>query len=116
LRPLLRAQFGLRFFKSPLFLPLLLFTEKATAKTSAAAFRYEPVRRETFMPDMKVSRGYCNECGRNVMALAEVPNNLSWLVASLLTAGVGFIFWAIESFKPIVWRCSQCGTEQYREK
>ena len=66
------------------------------------------------MPDMKVSRGYCNECSRNVLVLAEVPNNLSWLVASLLSAGVGFIFWAIESFKPIVWRCSQCGTEQYR--
>ena len=71
---------------------------------------------DTTMPDIKISRGYCNECSQNVMALAEVPNNLSWLVASLVTGGVGLIFWAIESFEPIVWRCSQCGTEQFRER
>ena len=62
------------------------------------------------MPDIRLSRGHCNDCERSVLAVAEVPKHSVWALISIVTAGIGMIAWIIVSMRPISWRCAHCGS------
>ena len=68
------------------------------------------------MPDIRLAKGYCNECGRHVLAVREAPNHPLWFLISVVTLGFGLILWLFTSMKPAVWRCARCGTEQNRNE
>ena len=64
------------------------------------------------MPDIQLSKGYCNDCESSVLAVREAPNHALWLLISIVSLGIGIIGWIIVGLRPVVWRCAQCGTEQ----
>lgn len=58
---------------------------------------------------MPVGRGYCPECGRNVLGQRNEPSHLVHLLLSLVTVGVWLPVWFVVSVFPGGWICSICG-------
>jgi len=60
---------------------------------------------------MKTSQRHCEQCGCLRLAVAPAPNHAFWLLLTLVTAGIGAIFWLIAALPaPRQWRCSTCGS------
>jgi len=57
---------------------------------------------------MQTKRGYCKECGRNVLLQKEQCNHILHLLLSLLTYGVWVLVWINVACR-CKWRCPHCG-------
>ena len=63
------------------------------------------------MGEKKTGR-FCNNCGKNVLAIGKTPNHILHLILSIITGGLWLIVWIILVLMKIGgYRCSQCGHE-----
>ncbi|NCF32781.1 MAG: hypothetical protein GWP50_04340 [Proteobacteria bacterium] len=67
------------------------------------------------MSDTKFSSGFCKDCNKEVLLVAEAPSHPVWFLIGVTTFIVFFIWWYLSSQERL-WRCCHCGVEQDPEE
>ncbi len=55
------------------------------------------------------ARGFCPECGRNVLIRRPGTNHLLHLILAIITGGLWIPIWLLCSIRTGGWRCTNCG-------
>lgn len=58
---------------------------------------------------MQTKRGYCKECGKNVLLQKEQCNHIFHLLLSIITYGFWALVWINIAWSR-KWRCPRCGS------